>query len=284
MPRILIAGCGYVGRVTAGIFHAAGWEVDAWTRSAESAQGLSDLPFPIQSVDIGSFDEVRNAAAEFDWVVHCASSRGGDAEQYRCVYLEGGKNLLRALPRAHLLFTSSTSVYPQADGSWIDESASAEPVQETGRILRKTEDLVLGARGIVVRVAGIYGPGRSFLLERFFAGNAIIDPKHDRFINQVHRDDVASAIFFLIQQDCAGIFNVVDDQPMLRSECYEWLAEELQRLVPPHGTAVSSSKRGDSNKRVSNKKLKALGWSPRYPTFAEAMRKSILPSQNLPKR
>jgi nucleoside-diphosphate-sugar epimerase len=283
MPRILIAGCGYVGRVTAGIFHAAGWKVEAWTRSAESAQGLLDLPFAIQSVDIGSFDQVRNAAAEFDWVVHCASSRGGDAEQYRWVYLQGAKNLLRAFPRARLLFTSSTSVYSQADGSWIDESASADPVRETGRILRETEDLVLGARGIVVRAAGIYGPGRSFLLERFLAGNAIIDPKHDRFINQIHRDDVASVIFFLIQQGCAGIFNVVDDQPILRSECYEWLAQELQCLAPRPGSALSSPKRGDSNKRVSNKKLKALGWTPRYPTFAEGMRKSILPSQNLPK-
>jgi nucleoside-diphosphate-sugar epimerase len=283
MPRILIAGCGYVGRVTAGIFHAAGWEVEGWTRSRESVQELSEAPFPIHAVDIGSFEQVRNAAAEFDWVVHCASSRGGNASQYRRVYLEGTKSLLRALPRARLLFTSSTSVYPQADGSWIDESASAEPVPETGRILKETEDLVLSARGVVARVAGIYGPGRSFLLEKFFAGNAIMDPKHDRFINQVHRDDVASAIFFLIRQDCAGIFNVVDDRPVLRSECYAWLAEELQCLPPPQGMAASSSKRGVSNKRVSNKKLKAIGWSPRYPSFAEAMRESILPSQIPPR-
>lgn len=281
MPRILIAGCGYVGRVAAEVFHASGWNVEGWTRSADSAQELSDLPFKVRAVDLGSLDQVRNAVDEFDWVVHCASSRGGDGEEYRRVYLQGAQNLLSAFPRAHLLFTSSTSVYAQGDGSWIDESSPAEPTQETGRILRKTEDLVLAARGIVVRVAGIYGPGRSFLLKKFLSGDAVVDAEQDHFINQVHRDDIVSAIFLLVQHDCAGVFNVVDDRPMLRSECYEWLAQELQRPVPPHGTAVSSHKRGASNKRVSNKKLRAIDWSPRYPTFAEAMRNSILPSQDL---
>jgi hypothetical protein len=75
-----------------------------------------------------------------------------------------------------------------------------------------------------------------------------------------------------------GIYNVVDRQPILQSECYRWLAKKLNRPLPPIGQSISVRKRGDSNKRVSNKKLCRLGWSPRYPTFAEAMEKSVLPS------
>jgi nucleoside-diphosphate-sugar epimerase len=283
MPRILIAGCGYVGRVAAEIFHEAGWGVEGWTRTLESAQQLSGSSFPIRAVDIGSSDQMKDADGEFSWIIHCASSRGGNAEEYRRVYLQGAQNLLTAFPQARLFFTSSTSVYAQTDGSLIDELAVAEPTQETGRVLRETEELVLNSRGIVGRVAGIYGPGRSFLLQKFLAGEAVIDRAHDRFINQVHRDDIALAMFLLIRRGSSGIFNVVDDQPILLSQCYEWLAKELQRPVPASGAGALPRKRGNSNKRVSNKKLRAIGWSPRYPTFAQAMRESILSPTNFAK-
>ena len=100
---------------------------------------------------------------------------------------------------ARFFFTSSTSVYAQTDGSWVDESSLAEPTRETGKILRETEEIVLRAGGIVARVAGIYGPGRSFLLRKFLAGEAVIDRERDRFLNQVHRDDIASAMLLLMQ-------------------------------------------------------------------------------------
>ncbi len=118
------------------------------------------------------------------------------------------------------------------------------------------------------------------MLNKFLSGAAIIDPENDRFVNQVHRDDIAAALFLLVNQEATGaqIYNVVDDQPILQSECYRWLAHKLNRPLPPIGKAKQQSKRGDSNKRVSNAKLRELGWTPRYPTFADAMEKSILPS------
>jgi nucleoside-diphosphate-sugar epimerase len=279
MPRILIAGCGYVGQATATLFHKSGWEVEGWTLSPDSAHKLAALPFPVRAVDLSDRDQVGSAAGTFDRIIHCASSRGGDADQYRRIYLEGAQNLLDIFPGTRLLFTSSTSVYAQRDGALVEESDVAEPVRETGKILRQTEDLVLDARGTVARLAGIYGPGRSFLLQKFLAGEAVIDREHDRFINQVHRDDIASALFLLIRRGVGGIYNVVDDEPMSLSECYAWLAKELHRALPTEGTAEATRKRGESNKRVSNQKLRALGWMPRYPTFADAMRKSILAIQ-----
>ncbi|HEY5992878.1 MAG TPA: NAD-dependent epimerase/dehydratase family protein [Candidatus Udaeobacter sp.] len=280
MPRILIAGCGYVGQTVADLFHAAGWTVEGWTYSAESAARLSANPYPVRGVDVSRRAQVAEHGGMFDAVIHCASSRGGDAETYRQVYLDGARNLLETFPGSKLLFTSSTSVYAQSDGSWVTEESETKPVRETSRILLETEKLVIDQRGIVARLAGIYGPGRSALLSKFLEGTAMIDPENDRFVNQVHRDDIATALFFLLGREAEGaqIYNVVDDQPILQSECHRWFAQRLNRPLPPIGKSKGPRKRGDSNKRVSNAKLRRLGWTARYPTFVEAMEKSILPS------
>jgi nucleoside-diphosphate-sugar epimerase len=280
MPRILIAGCGYVGQVTADLFHAADWAVEGWTCSAESVATLSAKPYPICEVDISRRAKVAQRTGTFDAVIHCASSSGGDAEMYRQVYLDGARNLLEMFPESRLLFTSSTSVYAQRDGSWVTEESETKPTGETSQILLETEGLVLANGGIVARLAGIYGPARSVLLTRLLESTAIIDAENDRFVNQVHRDDIAAALFLLLNREAerAGIYNVVDDQPMLQSECYRWLAHRLNRPLPPIGKSKQQRKRGESNKRVSNAKLRRLGWTPQYRTFAEAMEKSILPA------
>jgi nucleoside-diphosphate-sugar epimerase len=281
MPRILIAGCGYVGEAAADLFHAAGWNVEAWVYSDKSAVHLSAKPYHVYLVDISQRGEVAKRAGAFDAVIHCASSRGGDAEMYRQTYLNGVRNLLESFPKTKILFTSSTSVYAQRDGSWVTEESETKPLRDTSRILLESEKLILDKGGIVARLAGIYGPGRSALLSKFLNGTATIDTENDRFVNQVYRDDIASALFLLLNrepQESADIYNVVDDQPILQSECYRWLAERLNRPLPPTAQARQPRKRGDTNKRVSNTKLRRSGWTPQYPTFADAMEKSILAS------
>jgi len=281
MPRILIAGCGYVGEATAELFQSAGWSVEGWVHSNESAVRLSVKPYPIRVVDISQRSEIVKRAGTFDAVIHCASSGGGGEEAYRRIYLNGARHLLEAFPKAKVLFTSSTSVYAQHNGSWVTEKSEAKPLRETSRILLEAEGLILEKGGIVARLAGIYGPGRSALLTKILNGTATVDPQNDRFVNQVHRDDIASALFFLLKrqaQTSAQIYNVVDDLPLLQSECYGWLARRLNRPLPPARSSGQSRKRGDTNKRVSNTKLHRLGWTPDYPTFSDAMEKSILPS------
>jgi nucleoside-diphosphate-sugar epimerase len=280
MPRVLIAGCGYLGEATADLFFARGWEVEGWTRSAEAAQKLSAKSYAVQTVDVSDETQIAARKNEFDVVIHCASTRGGDVDLYRQIYLDGVRNLLSRFTGSAILFVSSTSVYAQTGGEWVTEESAAEPKHETGRILRETEQLAIDHNGIVARLAGIYGSRRSYLLKSFLAGEAVVDPQNDRFINQIHRDDAASALVLLLdrQSPRGEIFNVVDDQPILRSECYRWLATKLNRPLPPAGKSKSKRKRGESNKRVSNAKLRGLGWEPRYPTFAEGMEKSILPN------
>src|SRR3954447_21242989 len=130
MSRVLIAGCGYVGEAAANRFHEAGWDVEGWTASAESAARLSNRPYPVRAVDVTRAD----TSGTFDVVIHCVSSRGGDENEYRRLYFDGAKNLLRVFSDATLLFTSSTSVYAQNDGSVVDENSPAEPRHPKGQI------------------------------------------------------------------------------------------------------------------------------------------------------
>ena len=281
MPIALIAGCGYLGRAIADLLIADGWEIEGWTVSPESARELSLAGHSALSVDISNQKSVAARKSKFDVVIHSASTRGGDVEAYRSVYLNGTRNLLENFADAPTLFVSSTSVYAQTSGEWVTEESPAEPKHETGKILRESEDLIRDHNGIIIRLGGLYGPGRSALLRKFLSGEAKIDPDADRFMNQIHRDDAADAIRFLIghSQSGAQIYNLVDNQPVLLNECYRWLATELNQPIPAIGKSSSKRKRGDSNKRVSNEKLRSLGWAPKYPTFTEGMTKSVLQSR-----
>ena len=283
MPRALIAGCGYVGRVVAELLTADGWALECWTLSPASARELSAKGHHARAIDISNERDVTARKADFDAVIHSASTQGGDVDLYRRVYLRGARNLIDCFNPVKTLFTSSTSVYAQTNGEWVTEDSAPEPKHATGKILIEAEQLVLSAGGKVARLGGIYGPGRSALLRKFLSSEASADPKSDRFVNLIHRDDAAAALQFLLKSDSATgqIYNVVDDQPILLSECYRWMATKLERPLPQPGRSISQRKRGDSNKRVSNAKLKAVGWSPRYPTFAAGMEKSVLPSFGL---
>lgn len=274
MSRVLIAGCGFVGSATARLFQRAGWDVLGLTHSAESAAALAGEAFEVQPADLA--DQSALASLErwhsCDAVIHCASSGRGGADAYRRVYLEGSRNLLAALHPGLFVFTSSTSVYAQTGGEWVTEESAAEPERETGRILRETEDLALAAGGCVARLAGIYGPGRSVLLRKFLSGEAVIEGDGSRWINQVHRDDIAAALVRLVEAGARGVFNVSDDTPMTQRAVYEGLAGRLQRPLPPSGPIYPNRKRGWTSKRVSNAKLRALGWAPRFPSFFDALR------------
>ena len=274
MPRVLIVGCGFVGETAADLFRAAGWQVSGWTGSADSAARLgAENPYPVAAHDATDPAAVQAAATDLpapDAVVMSVSSgRGGGPEQYRRVYLGGARNLLAAFRPARFVFTGSTSVYAQTDGAWLDESAPAIPDRETGRILRETEALVLASPcGVVARLAGIYGPGRSNLLRKFLSGEAVIEGDGGRWLNQIHRDDAAAALFRLAQPDTPpGVYNVADDHPVTQRDLYTALAANFGRALPPSGPVDLDRKRGWTSKRIANGRLRALGWQPAYPSF-----------------
>jgi len=274
MPHVLIAGCGYVGKVVAKLFADSGWGVTGWVRTNQVPLPGGEGGISLKVVDITALEAVRSNAFGANMVVHCASS---GADSYRHVYRDGVANLSACFPAARIVFTSSTSVYPQRDRSLVTEESGAAPHSDNASILREAEEIVLEHDGIVLRVAGIYGPGRSFLLHSTMNGTAVAS---DRFVNQVHRDDVASAIFFIGQCQTINpprIFNVVDDTPAPRAEILAWLSERLS-LPLPTSAAPAEQQQGRSNKRISNAKLRALGWSPAYPSYREGFDQSVLPA------
>ncbi len=273
MSKAVIAGCGFTGLATARLFADTGWEVVGITHSADSAALLGGESFPVIACDItdraalAARAELRGAAA----VIHCASSGRGGVDRYRAVYRDGARTLAEVLAPGMLVFTGSTSVYAQTDGEWVTEESAAEPDRETGLVLRETEELVLAAGGVVARLAGIYGPGRSVLLRKFLADEAVIEGDGAKWINQVHRDDIASALVRLVTAKARGVFNVNDDEPLTQRAVYEWLARRFHRPLPPSGPIEPNRKRGWTSKRVSNAKLRALGWQPRFPSFFSAV-------------
>lgn len=271
MRRVLIAGFGFLGVELGRRMRADGWDVTG-VRASDSAEADR---LPVVACDISDALAVREnlgSLESFGTVVHCASSGHGGSERYRAVYLEGVRNLLGLLRPERLVFTSSTSVYGQTDGAWVTERSAAEPERETGRILRETEEVVLAAGGVVARLAGLYGPGRSVLLRKFFEGTAFIEGEGDRIVNQIHRDDAATALALLADPNApSGLYNVADDHPLTQLECYRFLAECFGRELPPRGPVNRNRKRGWTRKRVSNAKLRALGWVPRYSSFTDAV-------------
>ena len=270
--QIVIAGCGFLGEAAAGFFLEAGWRVLGLCATEESAARLADRPFPVAVVDISKPIRVPAGWESPDVVVHCASSGRGGADAYRAVYRDGLEYLRDAFSPRRLIFTGSTSVYSQVDGGWVTEDSPAEPDRETGRILLEAEKIALDAGGVVARLAGIYGPGRSVLLKKFLDGSALLEAGGNRWINQIHRDDGALALLRLAQHEAAaGIYNVCDDTPTTQREIYGWIADHLNRPLPPEGPADLNRKRGWTSKRISNARLRSIGWSPRYPGYRDAL-------------
>lgn len=272
---MIISGCGFLGEAAADLFFGAGWEVLGLCAREESAARLRGKPYPIRVADISDRATLsRNIAGweKADAVLHTASSRGGDAEAYRRVYLAGVRHLLAVVRPQALLFTGSTSVYAQTDGSVVTEASKTLPARETGKILLQAEHTALASGGWAVRLGGLYGPGRSALLRKFLSGEAVRENGGGRWLNQVHRDDAAQAVFHLVTSGAPfGIYNVVDNTPALQREVYGWLAETLQKSLPPEGAANPNRRRGSTSKRVSNAKLRSTGWAPAYPAYRDAI-------------
>jgi nucleoside-diphosphate-sugar epimerase len=270
--RVLIAGCGDVGAELGLLLAGRGHEIWGLRRRPRG------LPAPIRprAADLADPDTLENLPA-CDYVVYAAAAGGPTEDAYRKTYVEGLRNLLAALedqdrdPR-RVFFTSSTGVYGQNNGEWIDEGSPTRPKSFAGRILLEAERRVLESPfpGTVVRLAGIYGPGRTRLLDQVKRGEAILDAEPS-YTNRIHRDDCAGFLAHLISMDLErkavdGMYVGVDDAPAERGEVLRFLAELLG--VPPPAVVPGSSGRG-RNKRCRNDKLEATGYRLRFPTYRE---------------
>ena len=278
--RVLIVGCGYVGLPLGAELAKLGHEVFGLRRSADADDKLKTAGITPLPADITKAATLGELPKGFDWVVNCAASGGGGPEEYRQLYLRGNQNLIEWLapaPPQKFVYTSSTGVYGQNDGSLIKESSPTEPATETAQILVAAEKLLLAAAqqrkfpAVILRVAGIYGPERGHLLKQYLKAEARLEGRGERHLNMIHRDDLTGVIIAALKSGRAGeIYNAVDDEPVSQFHFFEWLAGTLDKPLPPAGPADADAarKRGVTNKKVSNRKLKMeLGYQFKHPNF-----------------
>lgn len=279
-PRTLIAGCGYVGRALAGRLQAAGHTVWGLSRTPDGLPA-GVRPFAADLTDPATLDGLP---PRLDAVVYCAAAGGFSDERYRSLYVDGPRHLLAVLERQgqsprRLLFTSSTGVYGQRDGSWVDEASPAEAEQFSGRRVRQGEKLFLGGPfpAVIARLGGIYGPGRTRLVDRVRRGEAMCHDGPPRWTNRIHRDDAAGAIAHLLALPAPQpIYDVVDREPADLCTVLRWIADRLG-VEPPRTEPedATDNRRRRSNKRVSCDRLTASGYTHLYPTFREGYAEMI---------
>ncbi len=273
--RILIAGCGYVGTALGEALAAAGHEVFGLRRDPGR---LPEQIHPL-AADLLRPETLRTIPAGVDVAFYTAAASGRDDTAYRLAYVDGLRHLLASFapPRPRrILFTSSTGVYSQARGEWVDEDSPAEPTDFSGARLLEGERVLAasGVESVVVRFGGIYGPGRTRLIESVRSGRAVISRGGPVYTNRIHRDDCAGVLEHLaFLRDPRPVYVGVDHDPAEEADVLRWLASRLG-ASPPRETAGEEAespggRRRGSNKRCRNARLLASGYRFRFPTFRE---------------
>lgn len=266
MRRVLIAGCGDVGTALGLALGETGHAVWGLRRDPD------DLPRPIQPLeaDLTRPRTLESLPDRLDAVVFSAAAPERTESAYRSTYVDGLRNLADALRIAgqtpdRFLFTSSTGIYHQDDGSWVNESSPIRPTGFTGQTMREAEQLLEGLpwRSVAVRFGGIYGPGRTRLVERARQSTGA-DGSGDRFTNRIHVDDCAGVLAHLLALESpAPVYVAVDDAPARLTEVIAFLR---RRLGLPATDPDASEPRG---KRCDNQRLRASGYAFRHPSYRE---------------
>lgn len=272
-PSVLIAGCGDVGSRLATRLLDFGWEVHGLRRN------VARLPEGVIGVAGDLFNKECPATwpiGAVDYLVYCAAATDHDEAGYRAAYIQGLQHVLEWLndygqsPK-RLVFVSSSSVFGQQNGEWVDETSSAVATGYSGQVMLEAEQVALasGFPASVVRLTGIYGPGREWLLTQVRRGYRVVT-EPPLYGNRIHVDDAAGLIAFLLEADHRGValddvYIGVDDAPAPLADVVGWLREYLGVTE----WADDASVRRTGSKRCSNARVKALGWLPTYPTYRE---------------
>jgi nucleoside-diphosphate-sugar epimerase len=271
----VIAGCGALGTQVGLLLATAGHRVIGIRRSTEL------LPDGIDGLGVDLRRERPPLPDDVDVLIFALTADERTAADYRSTYLDGLHNVIDALPHAaasaaRVLFVSSTSVYGDAHGDWVDETTPPQPVTATAEVLLEAEQM-LGSRlpqAVVLRLAGIYGPDRGRLVDRVRAGTPTSSPW--TYTNRIHIDDASAAAVHLLTRVPRpdALYIGADNEPVDSRELVRFLADELDVERPP----VSDDSTVGGGKRCRNGRLLATGFTLRFPTYREGYR-SVLAAQ-----
>ena len=272
MSRILIAGCGDIGSRLGVRLSGDGHEVWGLRRGAG---GLPAEIHPVQA-DLTVPGELARLPRSLDSVIYTATADVHEDRAYASAYVHGVQNLLEALTAAgqtvrRFVFVSSTGVYGQDHGEWVDEDSPTQPERFSGRRVLEGERLVLehAIPAVVVRFGGIYGPGRNRLLQRVRDGKPC-RANPPVFTNRIHRDDCVAVLRHLLMLDRPEqVYLGVDSEPATQCEVMDWLASRIGVPAPPRMDAEPGTSSRGSNKRCRNNRLVSTGYRFVYPSFRE---------------
>ncbi len=265
----LIAGCGDSGIRIAKLLLAQGRKVYGLRRSPGA---LPAKIIPI-TADLTDPATLQTLPTDIETLVYLPTPSQRTHGAYQQIFRDGLEHLLAALPHAEttlrrIVFISSSAVYGEHHGAWVDEETECRPLAFNGEILLNTEQWLLQnfPNACVLRFAGIYGPGRTRLIEAIRAQKARVHAGADRYTNRTHVDDAAAAVVHVLGlQRVHPIYNVVDDLPVADGEVCDWLADKLGVARPLREDKSPGDTLG--NKRVSNMRLRASGFVPKYADY-----------------
>jgi nucleoside-diphosphate-sugar epimerase len=275
MNDVLIAGCGFLGRRLARRLRDAGRTVHATTRSTARAdefrrEGIRPVLCDVtEPASLGSLPRVGT-------VVHAIGLDRGSGKGMREVYVDGLREFLARLPTPErFLYVSSSSVYGQQDGEEVDESSPTEPVEEPGQIVLAAEAVLRGSLpgAVILRFAGIYGPGRLMRGQAIRDGQPIA-ASPDRWLNLIHVEDGVSALLAAEERAAPGsLYLICDGHPALRVDFYALLAELLHAPPPRFNpTPGAGGPHERANRRLRNDRLlRELSPTLTYPSFREGL-------------
>lgn len=271
---ILIAGCGDLGQRAAALLAARGHAVWGLRRHPPAPAPGDALRW--RAADLSDPASLQDLPAGITRVLYAAAPDGRDEDAYRQAFGQGLKHLLAALPAGvqRIVFVSSSAVYGDHQGGWVDETTPCAPLGFNGRVLREAETWLAAQPlpSICLRLAGLYGPGRLQLLERLRAGTARAPREPVHWANRMHIDDAAgAAAHLLLLEDADPIYLGADDTPLPLHELYGFLADRLG--APPVQDGPAPPRIG--SKRLSNARLKASGFALRWPDAREGYRALI---------
>ena len=277
VPTTLIIGCGYIGSRLAKELLERGHLVYGLRRNVTHLpQGVKPIVADLTTDELGGWPD------HIDYVVYSAAANSRTEDDYRTVYTDGLGRVLKRIstysqkPR-RIFFTSSTAVYHQNEGEWVDEYSETSPESFNGQIMLAAEKLLTDSvlPSTVVRFGGIYGPDRTYMLDRVRAGETY-ESGSLVYGNRIHADDCAGILSYLIQRDLDGqsvdpLYLGVDSSPAPLSEMSLWLSQQLG--LQPHSTVPTPQRGG--NKRCSNQRIRDAGYQFRYPSYKEGYRQML---------
>ena len=269
--QVLILGCGYLGERVACNWQAAGHSIHVLTRSEDRKREFDARGWNAVVGDVAC-PETLAGLPTCDVVLHAIGFDRRAAHSKRTVYVDGLDNLLRspAGESARWISISSTSVYGQSAGEWVDEDSPCAPSAEGGRICLEAETLVArwreraGRTASVLRLSGIYGPGRLLARAEQLRSGEPLSGRGDAWLNLIHVDDAARAVCRVAgMAEPPQTLLVTDDRPLHRTEYYSLLAR-LADAPPPRFAGGETET--DLNKRCANRRLRALPLELEFPT------------------